>query len=101
MALVDVVVNRERLMQKLTCGQRPERSDGAIQVDTWDISFQTEIASIKDSKLGTFQDRVEGDKVGKEGRLHHAGLVGYGRNLRFCSKYDQEPLVGWDWEVEQ
>lgn len=39
---------------KMACGQRPERSDGEIQVDTWDISFQTEIASIIDPKLGTF-----------------------------------------------
>lgn len=39
---------------KIACGQRPERSDGEIQVDMWDISFQTEIASIINLKLGTF-----------------------------------------------
>lgn len=38
--------------------------------------------------------------MGKGGRLYHASLVGYGINLRFCFKYDQEPLVGRERKVE-
>ena len=48
----------------------------------------------KDPEEGTRSDRVEGGKVGEGGRLHHAGFLGHGRNVRFYSKYDWNPLEG-------